>query len=170
MSSNIKLRAQARAEEESKRAAGAGPSANSEKVGGQSTGWAAPAECERIQCTELESELREAVQGPDPAWLADYRANTNGVTGTGESQAPGAAEQQRWLDEVQASGELAPLTSASDYLRAHALARLAHARSAGATLTLAQLLLEATRDWFAKPGKPSTGWAPRQAASERPPT
>ena len=74
------LRAQARSEAQEKR----DPS-NGE---GERSGWAPPAEYDEVQYTDMEKELREAVQGPDATWLEDERAGEPGVCCARHSLAP----------------------------------------------------------------------------------
>jgi len=159
------LRSQAQSEEESKRAgaaqagqasgeparprAKAGAAAKKEGCAGPPPEWSAPAAYDEIQCTALEDELREAVQGPDPSWLGDAHANSPWVYGAGESSHPEAIKRKVLIDEVTSSGLLEPLQCDSEYLRSHVLARLTQARAEGQLLeqgTVEQVLLEATRD------------------------
>ena len=93
----------------------------------------------------MEDELRRAGQGHAPAWLEGKQAVEPGTRGAEHGPASVARQQAARLEAARSSGALEPPAEANNHLQSHILARLAQARRTGATVTLEEILLEATQ-------------------------
>ena len=122
------LRAQAKAEDASKRA-----------------GNGAPDEYTRLQCTALEEGLHEALRGPDASWLEDCKEGEPFAWGPAETQDPGAEAQRQALQATEGE-ELTRLSAASAHLQSHVRAKLAQAHRGGHETQLREILAQAVRE------------------------
>ena len=130
-----------KAKSKAKTEKGEEPAAEEDKAG--ELQWEAPEDYQG-PLTQLETDLQEAVQGPDASWLAMPAQPTE------EEAAPAwndqtSEEQERILrwKRMEKEGALRDLKDPSDYLHAHVVARLMAAEDQGQQITLSQCLEEA---------------------------
>ena len=83
-----------------------------------------PAEYAQIQFTEMEAELREAVQGADEEWLKDPKAEGAWEWGP-TTKDPAAAQQSGRVQKAANQLQKLAVGPVSDHLHSHLVATLA---------------------------------------------
>ena len=115
--------------------------AEEDKVG--NTQWVAPEDYD-IPLTHLETDLQEAVQGPDEGWLRIPSQPTEQEAAPAwDDQSQEERERLKRWKSLEEKGVLAALESPTDYLRSHVIARMMAAQDEGYELELNRCLEDA---------------------------
>ena len=115
--------------------------AEEDKVG--NTQWVAPEDYD-IPLTHLETDLQEAVQGPDENWLRIPSQPTEQEAAPAwDDQSQEERERLKRWKSLEEKGVLTALDSPTDYLRSHVIARMMAAQDEGYELELNRCLEDA---------------------------
>ena len=116
---------------------------NATHVGASAPTWSPPEEYFSFDCTPMEETLRQWLLGPDPTWRQDHRQGQKYAHGA-QPIHPLVKVRREALDAVAASPEGQAVAVSPDRFRAYVHMRLAEARLGHQTLTLEDVLRDAS--------------------------